>query len=118
MAQRDNMASLFSELGTTSTCTVQTQLHKINGVLAEIHSETDLTKSSSSPSIPLDKWRTSSRIALRVALNDLQEYKCKGPLTDKVTIELTDLNDSPFKEKTHTQTVWISKALKGYKYLH
>ena len=85
-----------------------------NGVLAEIHSETDLTKSSSGPSIPLDKWRTSSRIALRVAQNDpcnLQKCECERPLIDKVTIDLTDLNNSPSKEKTHTETVWISNPL-------
>ena len=32
----------------------------------------------------------------------------KRPLTDKVTIDLTELDDSPSKEKTHTHKVWIS----------
>ena len=70
------------------------RLGLVNCVLAEVHPKADLTKSSSGPPIPLDKWRTSLRITLRVAQNDpcsRQKCECERPVIDKVTIDLTDL---------------------------
>ena len=91
------------------------RLSCMNGVLAEIQPETELTKSSSGPPIPLDKWRTSLRIiTLRVAQNDpcnLQKCECERPVTERVMIDLTDIDKSPPTEKIKAPTVWIMNSL-------
>ena len=90
------------------------RLGLVNCVLAEVHPEADLTKSSSGPPIPLDKWRTSLRIPLRVAQNDpcnLQKCECERAMIDKVTIDLTDLGKSPSSEKKKAPRVWIQNPV-------
>ena len=90
------------------------RLGLVNCVLAEVHPEAYLTKSSSGPPIPLDKWRTSLRMPLRFAQNDpcsLQKCECERPVIDKVTIDLTDLGKSPCSEKKKAPRVWIEIPL-------
>ena len=49
-----------------------------NSVLAQLLPESDLTKSSSSHFIPLDRWRTSPRVTIRDAWSDPHNlHKCR-----------------------------------------
>lgn len=103
-----------------------------NGLIIQLHPESDLTKSFSTHFIPLDKWRTSTRIRVRDAWSDpsnLHKCECKRsqavthltdpgkaqsklmtstPTADKTTIDLTNPGGSPL---TAVPIVWIKNPL-------
>ena len=64
-----------------------------NDVLTQLLPESDLTKSSSSCFIPLDRWRTSPRVMIRDTWSDLpnlHKCECEIPRAKSTTIDLTD----------------------------
>ena len=82
-----------------------------SGVLAEIYPETELTQSVCINSIPLDKWRTMSRVRLRVAQNDscnTQKCDCKKMFTERSMIDLTEVSEQPIEKE---DKIWIQNPL-------
>ena len=73
-----------------------------SGVLAEIYPKTEPTKSSCIQSISLEKWRTRSRVRLRVAKNDscnFQKYECERMPTERAMIDLTEVSEQPIEKE-------------------
>ena len=84
----------------------------LNGVISEIVPKKNLRAVTSARRIPLDNWRMTMRISLKVAQSDpqnIEECSCKAYEAEEV-VDLTDLaqcSASPRK----TGRVWIRNSL-------
>ena len=87
------------------------KLYCKSGALAGTYPETEVVKSNSSLSIPLDQWRTSPTVTIRDARSDsrnLEDCDCVFARSAQEVVDLTDITneDSNCKDK-----IWVEKPL-------
>ena len=71
----------------------QYRLSCTNSVFTQLLPESDITKSSSTHFLPLERWRISPRVTIRYAWSDphnLHKCRCEIPRAKSTTIDLTD----------------------------